>query len=96
VLAYITGEIMMRLVPGVRYATPWMSVSLGLYVIVSILGIFVYAPMLKKQQQLAETKGPDDVEYQRVARNGIILGTLIVILTIGITFFMVNKPLLWG
>ncbi len=96
VLAYITGEIMMRLVPGTRYSTPWMTVALSLYVIVSILGLFIYAPLLKKQQTLAETKGPDDAEYQRAARNGIILGTIIVILTIGITFFMVNKPALWG
>ncbi|MFN8414578.1 MAG: DUF2269 family protein [Anaerolineales bacterium] len=96
VLAYITGEIMMRLVGVIHYSTPWMTVALSLYVVISILGLFVYAPMLKKQQQLAETKGADDPKYQRVARNGIILGTVIVLLTIVITFFMVTKPILWS
>jgi uncharacterized membrane protein len=95
VLAYITGEIMMRVGGHIRYSTPWMTVSLILYATISILGLFVYAPLLKKQQKLAETVGPDDINYQRVSRNGIILGTVIVILTIGITFLMVNRPQLW-
>ncbi len=95
VLAYVTGEIMMRVGGFIHYSTPWMTVSLILYVIISVLGIFVYAPMLKKQQKLAETVGPDDANYQRVSRNEIILGVFIVILTIGITFLMVNKPQLW-
>jgi len=95
VLAYITGEIMMRVGGYIHYSTPWMTVSLILYATISILGLFVYAPLLKKQQKLAEAVGPDDVNYQRVSRNGIILGTVIVILTLGITFLMVNKPQLW-
>ena len=96
VLAYITGEIMMRLGGVIHYSTPWMSISLGLYAVISVLGLFIYAPLLKKQQSLAETKGADDAEYQHVARNGIILGTIIVLLTIVITFFMATKPVLWG
>lgn len=95
VLAYITGEIMMRVGGGIHYSTPWMSLALILYVIISILGLFVYAPLLKKQQQLAENVGAGDAGYQRVSRNGIVLGTLIVVLTIGITFLMVTKPQLW-
>ena len=95
VLAYITGEIMMRVGGYIHYSTPWMTVSLILYATISVLGIFVYAPMLKKQQKLAETVGPDHANYQRVSRNGIILGMVIVILTIVITFLMVNKPPLW-
>jgi uncharacterized membrane protein len=95
VLAYITGEIMMRVGDHIHYSTPWMTASLVLYVIISVLGLFVYAPLLVKQQKLAETVGPDDANYQRVSRNGIILGIVIVILTIGITFLMVTKPQLW-
>lgn len=95
VLAFITGEAMIRVGGVVHYSDSWMSVALGLYIVISILGIFVYAPLLKKQQKLAETVGPDDANYQRVARNGIILGTVIVIITVGITFLMVAKPMLW-
>ncbi|MCB0102214.1 MAG: DUF2269 family protein [Anaerolineales bacterium] len=95
ILAYITGEIMMRAGGQIHYSTPWMTVALILYATISVLGLFVYAPMLKKQQQLAETKGADDADYQRVSRNGIILGTVIVIITIGITYLMVAKPQLW-
>jgi uncharacterized membrane protein len=96
VLAYITGEVMMRLGGVLHYSTPWITIALSLYVVISVLGLFIYAPLLKKQQALAETKGADDSEYQRIARNGIILGTVIVLLTIVITFFMVAKPILWG
>lgn len=92
ILAYITGEIMMRVGGQIHYSTPWMTAALILYATISVLGLFVYAPMLKKQQQLAETKGADDAEYQRVSRAGIILGTAIVIMTIGITYLMVAKP----
>lgn len=95
ILAYITGEVMMRVGGQIHYSTPWMTVALILYTIISILGLFVYAPMLKKQQSLAETKGADDPDYQRVSRNGIILGTVIVIITIGITYLMAIKPQLW-
>lgn len=95
ILAYITGEIMMRVGRQIHYSTPWMTVAIILYAIISILGLFVYAPMLKKQQQLAETKGADDADYQRVSRNGIVLGTVIVLITIGITYLMVAKPQLW-
>jgi uncharacterized membrane protein len=94
VLAFITGGAMMRIGGYIHYSTPWMTVSLTLYVVISVLGIFVYAPLLKKQQKLAETVGSDDANYQRVSRNGIILGTVIVILTLAITFLMVTKPLL--
>lgn len=95
ILAYITGEVMMRVGGQIHYSTPWMTVAISLYAIISILGLFIYAPMLKKQQRLAETKGADDPDYQHVSRNGIILGTVIVILTIGITYLMVAKPQLW-
>jgi uncharacterized membrane protein len=86
---------MMRVGGAIHYSTPWMTAALTLRVIVSVLGLFVYAPMLKKQQKLAETIGADDANYQRVSRNGIILGTVIVILIIGITFLMVIRPQLW-
>lgn len=95
ILAYITGEIMMRVGGQITYSTSWMTVAIILYAIISVSGLFVYAPMLKKQLQLAETKGADDADYQRISRNGIILGTVIVIITIGITDLMVAKPQLW-
>ena len=96
VLSYVTGEILMRIGGSIHYSTPWMTAALSLYVVISVLGLFVYAPMLKKQQKLAETKGADNADYQRISRNGIILGTVIVLLTICITFLMVTKPTLWG
>jgi len=92
VLSYITGKVMMRLGGEFHCSTSWRTVSPALYVVVSALGLFVDAPLLKKQHKLAEIKGAEDANYQRAARSGIILKTVIVILTIGITFLMVNKP----
>ena len=96
VLAFISGAIMIRMGGFIQYSTPWMSVALALYALVSLLGLFVYAPLLKRQQKLAETLGPDDASYRQTAPSGLILGALIVLLTLGITFLMVTKPALWG
>lgn len=94
VLALVTG-IGMLSIAKLSYATPWVLTALIIYAVVSVLGIFVYSPLLKKQIKLAESVGPDSAEYKRAANNGIYLGILITLLVVGITFLMVVKPHLW-
>ena len=94
VLAFFTGAGMLG-IAGLSYATPWVLTAVIIYAVVSVLGLFVYSPMLKKQIKLAESVGPDSAEYKRAASRGIYLGAFITALVVMITFLMVVKPQLW-
>lgn len=78
-----------------KLTTPWILVSLILYMGAFLGGIFVYAPTLRKQIALAESVGPDNEEYQAVARRGTILFYALAILVTAIVALMVFKPTLW-
>ena len=91
VLAFFTGAGMLG-IAKLPYSTAWITTALIIYVIVSVLGLFVYSPMLKKQIKLAESVGPDSQEYKHAANNGVYLGAFITILVLSITFLMVLKP----
>lgn len=90
----ITG-IAMVLVSPLSFATPWISVSIALFVAVILVAAIGYTPTLRKQIELAESVGPDSSEYLAVARRGTILGIVLGILVVAITYFMVTKPQLW-
>ena len=94
VLVFFTGAGMLG-IAGLPFATPWVLTAVIIYAIVSMLGIFAYSPLLKKQIMLAEGTGPDSAEYQRTARHVIYLGAFITLLVVTITFLMVLKPHLW-
>ncbi len=94
VLVFFTGAGMLH-IAELRYATPWVLTSVIAYAVVSVLGIFVYSPLLKKQIKLAGSVGPDSVEYKRAASGSIYLGAFLSVLVVAITFLMVFKPQLW-
>jgi uncharacterized membrane protein len=94
VLVFFTGAGMLQ-IAELRYSTPWILTSVIVYAVVSVLGIFVYSPWLKKQIQLAESMGPDSAEYKRASSRSIHLGAFITTLVVAITFLMVVKPQLW-
>jgi uncharacterized membrane protein len=76
--------------------TPWIMAGLILYVIVSILGIFVYSPTLRKQIALAESEGPSGAAYQAVSSRGTTLGIIMGVIAVVIVYLMVAKPPLWA
>jgi uncharacterized membrane protein len=94
VLAFFTGAGMIR-IAKLSYFTPWILTALILYALVSVLGLFVYSPWLKKQIKLAESLGPDSPEYKSMANRTNILGGIINFMVLAITFLMVVKPQLW-
>lgn len=94
VLSFVTGAGMM-FVGRIPWSTPWIVPVLVLYGIVSVLGLAVYSPLLKKQLKLAETAGHEAAEYKSVALRGNILGGTISLMVIVITFLMTVKPQLW-
>ena len=93
-LLLITGLAMVFLVK-IPLTTPWLLVALILYLTLGLTGFLGYTPTLKKQIELLESYSPDSPEYQAIARRGITLGLLLVILAVVIVFLMVVKPQLW-
>ncbi len=93
-LLLITG-IGMVLVSGLKFRTPWIAVSLVLFVVTVLVAAIGHTPTLRKQIELAESAGPESPEYVAMARRGTILGIVLGILVIAITYFMVMKPRLW-
>jgi len=93
-LLFITGLLMVFLVK-IPLTTPWLLVALILYLALGLTGFLGYTPALKKQIQLLESQGSDSTEYQAIARRGLWLGVILVILAIAIVFLMVVKPRLW-
>ncbi len=98
VLALFTGAGLVETAAaseGFSYQTPWIIAALVLYTLVSVLGLFVYSPLLKKQIKLAESVGSDSAEYKRTDNMSKYLGFVMVFISVSITFLMVVKPQLW-
>jgi len=91
----ITGLLMVYFA---RYqlTTPWLLTALIFYGALVLMGLFGYTPTLKRQIQLLESQGSASPEYQAMAKRGMLLGILLVVLAIAIVFLMVVKPLLWS
>ena len=94
-LLLITGLTMAFILP-VPLTTPWLLTALILYAIATVLGLFVFVPLFKRQVQLLETQGAASEPYRAVARRVRVFGILVGIDVLIITFMMVVKPPLWG
>jgi uncharacterized membrane protein len=94
-LLLLTGLTMAFILP-IPLTTPWLLTALILYILAAVLGIVAYAPAVRRQIQLLETKGFDSPDYQAVARRSTLFGILVTVDVILIVFLMVVKPRLWG
>lgn len=90
----ITGLVMVYWV-GFPLSTPWLLVSLLLYIATALLGFFVYAPNFRRQIRLAEERGPQSEAYKAAARRSVRLAWLTTVIVLVILFLMVVKPPLW-
>jgi uncharacterized membrane protein len=75
--------------------TPWILVSLVLFVALVVLGLFGYTPTLRRQIELVENGSRESAEYAAVFRRGIVLGIALGVVAVTIVFLMVIKPSLW-
>lgn len=80
---------------GLRWTTPWLLMSLILYVVMGLIAAFGYAPTLKSQIEALDRNGFESPAYQAVARRGTSIGIVLAVLAILIVFLMVVKPRLW-
>jgi len=95
VLILLTG-LGMVLTTDIPLTTPWILLSLILWFVGLLLGVFGYTPTLRKQIVEAEKGGPDSEDYKAVAWRGTVLGIVLGVEVLFIIYLMVFKPTLWG
>ncbi len=92
-LLLLTGLTMAFILP-ISLLTPWLLTAIALYVLAALLGIIVYAPVVREQIRLVESVGFENPSYQAVARKSNLLGLLVTLDVVVIVFLMVVKPAL--
>jgi len=70
----------------------WIALSIGLWLVLVVVGLGVYTPTLRDQIRVLESEGPGSDEYQRLSSRGRTLGIVLGIIVIVIVFLMVTKP----
>jgi len=91
----VTGLLMVW-VNRLTLLTSWITIPLILVLVVTVLGIVVYSPALRRQIQAAEADGPTSASYQAASRRALLTGALTTVLVVAIVFVMVVKPVLWS
>jgi uncharacterized membrane protein len=86
----LTG-VPLVIVGGYSFITPWIWVSIVLYVATAFIGIVLYAPALRVQLVAAE-EDPTSREYAVAARRSNTLGIFTVVVVSVIVGLMVLKP----
>lgn len=94
-LLLITGLTMAFILP-IPLTTPWLLTALVLYAIATVLGMFVFVPIFRRQIRLLETEGAQSERYKALARQARIFGIVVGVDVLIIIFMMVVKPRLWG
>lgn len=98
VLQLVTGLLLVAVIDWSILRQSWLEISVGLYVLLTILAITRYAPAHRAQTALAErlaTGEPVQTDYDAAAARATKLGVLVTVLTVTIAVLMVWKPLWW-
>lgn len=90
-LLLITGLSMMA-AGGIPLTTLWIDVALVLYALAIVIGIVLFAPVVRRQVRLLETEGPHSPEFRQLARRSTLLGMLTIVDVVLIISMMVFKP----
>ena len=91
IVLLITGLWMVLGGFGFSFERLWIALALALYVGLVIVGIFLYAPVVR--QQLAEAeRDPTSPEYAAIARRSTLLGVITLVAVLVIVGLMVTKP----
>jgi uncharacterized membrane protein len=90
VVLLITG-VAMVLTGAFSFEEGWIATALVLYVALLIVGIFVYAPTVRRQLAEAE-RDPHSPDYAAIERRSTLLGIVTLIAVLAIVALMVTKP----
>jgi uncharacterized membrane protein len=94
----ITGVVLVGLLDWALLEQSWLEISIGLYVLLTLLAITRFAPLHRRQTALAERlAGGDEVEaeYRSMAASALRWGVVVTLLTLAIVILMVTKPTWW-
>jgi len=99
----ITGLLLVATIDWDPLRQAWLELSLGIYVLLTVLAITVYAPSFRKQREIAEAiaeggaeGGADESAYAAAASKATTWGVIVTVLTLVIVVLMVWKPALWS
>jgi uncharacterized membrane protein len=98
ILQLLTGLALVATTDWARLRQSWLAISLGLYVLLTVLAITVFAPAHRAQTALAERAAAgEDVEadYARASARSRTWGVVVTALTVVILVLMVQKPSWW-
>jgi uncharacterized membrane protein len=91
VLLLITG-VWMVLGGAFSFQAGWIVAALVLYVGLVVVGIFLYAPTIRRQLEEAE-RDPSSPTYAAIERRSTLLGITTLIVVLVIVALMVTKPI---
>lgn len=90
-LLLATGLVMVA-ISAERLTDFWILGALILYTLTAIVGVVVYAPLLRKQMAALRAGRSSDAEFAVFARRVRKLGALLGLMVTAIVFLMVTKP----
>jgi uncharacterized membrane protein len=91
IITLITGLLLVWNT-GYSVKALWIWFSLLLFCIVALLGITLYAPVIKRQVELVERNQLRSAEYQSIKTKSNRLGLFVTLLVVIILVLMVVKP----
>jgi uncharacterized membrane protein len=90
-LLLVTG-LSMVWVGHIDLAQFWLVSALVLYALAALLGIVLYAPVVRGQAAALEREGTASPEFVRLSKRGAVLGAVVGVDVVIIVFLMVTKP----
>lgn len=98
VLQALTGVVLVLLTDVDRFREAWLELSIGIYVLLTVLAILRYAPAHRRQATIADRLAngeADPTTYAEASGVARRWGIVVTSLTLVILFLMVWKPALW-
>jgi uncharacterized membrane protein len=90
-LLLLTGILMVVISP-LDFQTLWVSMSLGLWVLLALIGLLGYTPTLRRQIALVDSGQGSSADFGRLAKRGQLLGMILAVIVLVIIYLMVVKP----
>ena len=70
----------------------WIAASIGLYVVLAVVGLFIYSPTLRRQIASYEASGAQSAEFASLSARSRMLGAVMGVTVLAIIVLMVLKP----
>lgn len=102
VLQALTGTVLIFVNRWRFLRTAWLLLGVGLYLVMVVFAVGLYAPTFRRQRTIAEEladrgEDPDlEARYLREAAAATRYGRTAAVLTVAIVALMVVKPALWS